>query len=274
MIPNNILEKFEHTYTPSRIITDWRAFNEAILTENTKPILTPRFAYRGQSNIEWALKPSLIRCKSIEEAGPNKIFKLEGAILLNFSQSAHLFGMPALPTNMDNNRRNQIHLMNWLQHYGGPTRTLDWTRSPAIALYFAVKENLDKDAAIWLLDVTKFKDVTEKNNLKLKELPNDFEWGQKSDKNFAEYPQYNSKRSQAQQVFFTIAADPSANHDKLLESDLYKSEDCILSCWRIPSESKRELLRYLYVYNIHGAQLFPDLEGQSMLAKEILIHSS
>lgn len=39
-----------------------------------------------------------------------------------------------------------------MQHYGVPTRLLDWSENPLVALYFAV-ENKDKetDAAIWML---------------------------------------------------------------------------------------------------------------------------
>jgi FRG domain-containing protein len=48
--------------------------------------------------------------------------------------------------------------LSWLflmQHYGAPTRLLDWTENPLVALYFSVNEQLDQDGELWILEAAR-----------------------------------------------------------------------------------------------------------------------
>lgn len=99
--------------------------------------------FRGHSNSSWELKPSIWRQYNKEEER-------------NFS---HRFKSRASARNIDLPKYNESgKWLSLMQHYGLPTRLLDWTRSPMIAMYFALEPYIYKnndvtnDACIWILE--------------------------------------------------------------------------------------------------------------------------
>jgi len=96
--------------------------------------------FRGQSVASWNLQPSIMRRPNSPD---NEI-----VLLKKFKQHA----VP-LTERVPDREYDWLFLM---QHHDVPTRLLDWTESPLVALYFAVAEKKDlkhknKDAAVWCL---------------------------------------------------------------------------------------------------------------------------
>ena len=97
--------------------------------------------FRGQSNKSWTLLPKLYR--------PNENPLREREMFRDFKLRANEF--ISIPL------ENDMELLFIMQHYGMPTRLLDWTESYLFALLFAVEsEDISVDAAVWILNSAEF----------------------------------------------------------------------------------------------------------------------
>ena len=102
------------------------------------------FVYRGTGDKCWSLDTSLQRLGSHYP-------KVEGPLLRAFERYAR-------PGEIASDAL--LFKLAVAQHYGLPTRVLDWTTSPKVALHFATfeEQHFDKDAAIWCVNVDKVRE--------------------------------------------------------------------------------------------------------------------
>lgn len=100
-----------------------------------------RFAFRGLSSADYRLETTLMRL------GGDYV-KLERHLLRNFRKYAHRSVVE---------RDSLWHWLSVAQHFGLPTRILDWTYSPFIAMHFATAniEKFDLDGVIWAVNYVK-----------------------------------------------------------------------------------------------------------------------
>lgn len=107
--------------------------NSALKKEST-------FWFRGNADLGDKLIPSALRYP--------KLSKRNRA--LNLLNDFKRFGELKLPKAPSANE--EFKWIQLAQHYGLPTRLLDWTKNAAIALYFACEKEPEKDGAVFILN--------------------------------------------------------------------------------------------------------------------------
>lgn len=162
-----------------------------------------------------------------------------------------------------------------MQHYGLPTRLLDWTEGSLIGLFFSVRDTkVEDNACVWMLDpfdlnlkVTKGEGVfyTDKitqgvDDVLIEEYKNGFKELPKLP--VALYPPYIDERMRAQKSCFTIHGSVVDGFDDIM----IQHKDIKLSKIIIDKEFIFEIKSELFSMGITEGTLFPDLEG---LAKEL-----
>jgi hypothetical protein len=180
--------------------------------------------------------------------------------------------------------RNAVHgdfVWNWLslaKHHGLPTRLLDWTYSPYVAMHFATHDirAFDEDATIWCVDYRKTNELlpkplrrvleTEDVNILTTEMLNEVARTlaalAKHDFVLFFEPPSLDERIVNQFALFSLPSSAQMSLQKLLETVPGAARRVI-----IPAALKWEVRDKLDQANITERVLFPGLDGLSQWLK-------
>jgi hypothetical protein len=122
-------------------VTSWNELNDHLYADSWQESLKrfrSNYAFRGQGVAAYDLRTSLMRLGGAYE-------KLELPLLRTFRRYAQRGDVPG------------DSIWNWLalaQHHGLPTRLLDWTYSPYVAMHYVTQdvECFGADGVIWCVD--------------------------------------------------------------------------------------------------------------------------
>ncbi|HEX2080614.1 MAG TPA: FRG domain-containing protein [Longimicrobium sp.] len=253
---------------PEIRVSNWNELNEQLYRESFNPQIgriRSTYAYRGVSSAAYPLTTSLSRLGG--DYG-----RMEQHLLRNFRKYA---------------RSSDVQtdsVWNWLavaQHHGLPTRLLDWTFSPQVAMHFATARlgEFERDAVIWTVDFVKAHAL----------LPKPLREEMEAESADVFTVEMLERRAHSLEAFdalgkepFVLFFEPPSLDDRIVNQfalfSVMSSPQAELEEWLaahpelfrkivIPSELKWEIRDKLDQANVTERVLFPGLDGLSAWLK-------
>lgn len=225
------------------IVTEERIQSFIDYLTYVKTQCTKDYLFRGINNSNFRLIPKIGRESYVQQfrGTPdeilNKLQDLEEQIMRQFIRMS----VPYMDLR---------HISAWDQwtigqHYGLPTRFLDWTENPLIAAYFAV-EGAKTDAAVYIINRAQFN------------TSNDVEDPFSSDDEILLHiPSYINARIIAQKGIFTVHKNPMLPVDETSIS----GTPCTVTKLIIEQNCHNEFLNSLDWCGINRSFIYPGLDG-------------
>ena len=246
------------------------------LVEDSQENAAQSLWYRGCGSANFELLPSLYRHQQLKT--PDELADLERQLKTRFRQRSIPYNSRPLTDDWDT--------LFFMQHNGVPTRLLDWTENPLIALHFALmgasktptssgKQAFQSNAAVWLLDPVAWNryalghlsfegGVLTPDDEAIKSYRPTPKFTGMHNQPVALYGAHNSARIVAQQGVFTIFGRDTKPMEQVFKIDKFPAQ-CLIKI-TVQKLLIPKLRKSLLNHGITESVVFPDLEG---LAREI-----
>lgn len=237
--------------------------------------LPNNFIYRGHADSSWKLESTLER--TIGDNWSSELAKkFEDHYLNLFKSKYHIYN------GNEHEPKSKLAWLSVMQHYGAPTRLIDFTESPYIALYFALEAYdplLKNDLSIYAIDYNAIMDESlayiSKRDSSFKKTRNEIIGRQ--DELFDDVvdrfsyevvwitePLELNARIDRQSGTFLISGDKEKRIEDLLTNEMYS--EVLIKKFIIPSSIYENIYALLRKMNINAKTIYGDLGG---LAKSI-----
>lgn len=252
-------------------VNDWKELGDELAGFRNLQTLHPQHLFRGQTNTKWTLEPSFTRIVKKRGFNRSQALQLEREAVNKFSISASKllpleYTIDLTLSRVKSQDGARIDFLGWfvvMQHYGAPTRTLDWSCSPWAALYFACCEQDELDGALWIADFAKVMQYANEVMPNVKDFNAAMVEENAPNILVVSGMAYNTnQRIESQQSRLSICTNPLLDHQPLLE------EAKALEKVEIPKEMKHGIMIELAQMNISAKTLFPGIDGLGRSVKE------
>jgi hypothetical protein len=210
-----------------------------------------RFLFRGHSDKDWHLEPTFDR--RFQNADVVARLDISTDLIEQFKRALQVTDHDDPDLFEDTHR-----LLALGQHYGLPTRLLDWTESPYVAAFFAFNSAElfgihDQQVAIWALD--------SENRI----------WSREYGVEIIDVSWSGNDRIRNQSGKFTWSKTPFSNLEDYVREILKLDVPGIrehppLRRFLVPADDSAVAMADLDAMGIHHANVYPELEGAAQMA--------
>lgn len=236
--------------------------------------LPNNYIYRGHSDLSWKLQSTLERI--LENNYETKGKKFEKYAIDDFKSRFHLYDKSNIQP------KTKLEWLSIMQHYGVPTRMLDFTQSPYVAIYFALENIKKTDKGPFVIYAIDYRSIMKKSldyllgqDEKIQITYDEMYYERDKLFNITDEkayevlwivePSVSNLRLEKQSGCFLISGNVKKTIEQILKSEIYSDVDNYR--FIVPNSFWDNIYILLKRMNIDSKTIYGDLEGLSKSIK-------